>query len=287
MTYIKTFALALIAAFSLAASPLMADIILENWQFDDASGTQLNSVLNTGTQGTSWNFGGPRTQIFSPGTLNIGDTGAFRWDPNNSSNTNNRSASFSAVTSGQHVFEYRISSWNFNTEAATSKDNIGLRFNIGEESTTNQAYVRLDYAPFGTSAMRVASDGQNGVDGTFGNYGVGFNSSFNSTALTMQINMDLDTGAWTSRVKKDSEGTWNDLVIDGSGLTTLDRIQMSIVTNDSSNPGAWEYNSDGSGDFVKLDYVTLTQLSAVPEPTSFTLFGLVSMGLMAQRRRRG
>ena len=44
MTYIKTFALALIAAFSLAASPLMADVILENWQFDDANGTQLNSV---------------------------------------------------------------------------------------------------------------------------------------------------------------------------------------------------------------------------------------------------
>ena len=41
-----------------SVSPVAADTILENWQFDDPNGTRLNATANTGTNGSSWNFGG-------------------------------------------------------------------------------------------------------------------------------------------------------------------------------------------------------------------------------------
>ncbi|MCP4465086.1 MAG: hypothetical protein GY819_20025, partial [Planctomycetaceae bacterium] len=102
MTTIKTLALTMVVALTLSVTPLAADLFLENWQFEDTNGTQLNSVANTGTQNTSFNFGGPKTQN---GNLNIGDPDFFKWDAG-SGNTFRTAQFASALTSGQHVFEY-------------------------------------------------------------------------------------------------------------------------------------------------------------------------------------
>ena len=102
-----------------------------------------------------------------------------------------------------------------------------------------------------------------------------------NSALTLQLNTDLDTGDWSARARIDNTGVWTDLTTDGTGMFSIDRLQLVV----QGGTNGWEYGGVGgtSTEYVKVGYATL---SAVPEPTSFTLFGLVSMGLMAQRRRR-
>ena len=277
MTYIKTFALALIAAFSLAASPLMADVILENWQFDDANGTQLNSVANTGTQNTSFNFGGPRTQN---GDLNIGDPTFFKWDAG-SGNTFRTAQFASALTSGQHVFEYNIADWNLGGTDSTGVTNNGIRFNIG--SAGAEAQLRFEVSQ-NVLDIRGRSTGSGTVSGTAAQYQFGGNDVVTAnSALTLQLNTDLDTGDWSARARIDNTGVWTDLTTDGTGMFSIDRLQLVIQGGTSG----WEYGGVGgtSTEYVKVGYATLTQLSAIPEPTSFALFGLASMGLLVRRRR--
>ena len=79
----------------------------EDWQFDDTNGTALNAVTNTGTVGTSWNFGSAKTQA---GSLNIGDATYYKWDVG--SGTTFRSADFADLTSGQVTFQYTIADWD-------------------------------------------------------------------------------------------------------------------------------------------------------------------------------
>ncbi len=275
MTTIKTLALTMVVALTLSVTPLAADLFLENWQFEDTNGTQLNSVANTGTQNTSFNFGGPRTQN---GNLNIGDPDFFKWDAG-SGNTFRTAQFASALTSGQHVFEYNIADWNLGGTDSTGVTNNGIRFNIG--SAGAEAQLRFEVSQ-NVLDIRGRSTGSGTVLGTAAQYQFGGNDVVTAnSALTLQLNTDLDTGDWSARARIDNTGVWTDLTTDGTGMFSIDRLQLVV----QGGTNGWEYGGVGgtSTEYVKVSYATL---SAVPEPTSFTLFGLVSMGLIAQRRRR-
>jgi len=279
----KTLAIAMIAALAFCAAPLTADIILEDWQFNDANGTQLNAVANTGSQGTAFNFGGPRTQN---GVLNIGDTNFFQWDV--PSGNTFRTAAFTELTTGQYLFEYRIDNWNLGGSDSAAPNNMGVRFNIGNSS--DAAQVRFETFNPATGALdirgRVQGQGATGfASASQFQYGSN-NATTRNNFVTFQLFADLDTGEWSARTRAGTVNPWTDLTTTGTGLTSIDRLQLVVQNPDD----AWEFNSETGGgtatEYVTLDYATFTQFSAIPEPSSFMLFGMATIGLVARRRRK-
>ena len=134
--------LAFIAAACLISGSY-ADVILQDWQFNDASGTVLDVVTNTGTIGTSWNFGGPRTQN---GNLNIGDTAFWKWSPN-SQPTTTRTASFDPLTSGQYVFKFVVADWNLAGTDGLGVVGNGIKFKFGSTNGSAQLEFEVAQAP--------------------------------------------------------------------------------------------------------------------------------------------
>jgi hypothetical protein len=264
----------LMLAATLLVAVSYADTILQDWQFNDANGTALSSVNNSGTVGTSWNFGGPQVQN---GSLNIGDTTYYKWNPGSS--TIYRTASFAALTTGQYAFRFVVADWNLAGTDGIGTVNNGIKFNFGS-AANGSAQLEFEVAQAPSNDIRVRSqNSSNGtLSGTDAQNQLGGLNLTNTASVTVQLLADLDTGAWSTQV--DSGSGFVDLVTDGAGMTSIDQIQLII---DASN-GAWEYGGVGgtATEFVKIDSVTLTQ---IPEPATLGLIAAFGGGILFVRRR--
>ncbi|MEM8944026.1 MAG: hypothetical protein AAGD11_02505 [Planctomycetota bacterium] len=245
---------------AIATVPCLAQsVVLQDWQFDDVNGTNLNVVANTGTLGTAFNFGGPSTQN---GTLNLGDTPFFKWDVG--TGTTFRTASFPDITSGQHVFEFVIADWNFG--GSIGETNNGIKFNFGD-STLGSAQLEFEIAQAPGDDIRVRSQNSNNgnLSGTDAQNQLGGLDLTNTNSVTVQLHADLDTGAWSTQVDAGSDGSFVDLVTDGTGMNSIDRIQLVV----DGGANGWDFAGvqGTAGDFIQIDSITLTDVTnALPPP---------------------
>ena len=177
--------------------------ILENWQFDDANGTALNAVANSGTVGTSWNFGGPRTQN---GNLNIGDTPYWKFDPG--TGTTFRNADFADITSGQYIFEFVIADWNLGGSDGVGDTGNGIKFNVGDKDLgIMQLEFEVAQAPGTDIRVRSQNSNNGALSGTDTQNQLGGLNLTNANSVTVQLVTDLDSGIWSTQVDAGSDGT--------------------------------------------------------------------------------
>ncbi|MEM8944025.1 MAG: PEP-CTERM sorting domain-containing protein [Planctomycetota bacterium] len=267
-----------IALVFMVSNPALATIVLQDWQFNDPNGTNLSAVANTGTLGTAFNFGGPSTQN---GNLNLGDPTFFKWDVGTGQTF--RTASFADLTSGQYVFEFVIADWNFG--GSVGETNNGIKFNFGD-STLGSAQLEFEVAQSPGNDIRVRSQNSNNgnLSGTDAQNQLGGLDLTNTNSVTVQLLADLDTGIWTTQVDAGSDGSFVDLVTDGTGMNSIDRIQLII----EGGANGWDFGGvqGTAGDFVKIDSITLTQVMPIPEPSGILMVGSVAIGCSLRRRRR-
>ena len=249
--------------------------IVEDWQFNDANGTALNVVANDGTTGSTWNYGGPQTQN---GNLNIGDTKYYKWAVANQQTY--RTASFADITTGQITFEFVIADWNLAGSDGLGVVNNGIKFNFGD-AQNGSAQLEFEVAQDPSNDIRVRSQNSNNgnLSGTDAQNQLGGLNLTNTASVTVQLLADLDTGAWSTRV--DAGSGFVDLVTDGTGMTSIDRIQLIV---DGSNGTGWEYGgvAGTATEFVMIDSVTLTQ---IPEPATLGLIAAFGGSILFMRRR--
>jgi hypothetical protein len=262
----------LLAATLLAAGSYAE--LFENWQFDDpVNGTQLNAVANDGTVGTSWNSGGPKTQN---GVLNIGDANFFKYDVGTGQSF--RAAEFTDITSGQVTFEFVIADWYLGGSAGETGNGIGFVFG---DADLGSARIDFEVAQSPGDDIRVRSQASNNgaLSGTDAQNQLGGLNLTNANSVTVQLLADLDTGVWSTQVDAGSDGTFADLVTDGTGMFSVDRIQL--VMDGGAN--GWDYGgvSGTTADYIKIDSVTL---AVVPEPATLGLVGIFGGALLFLRR---
>lgn len=270
--------------------------------FNDANGTNLNSVSVDGDATGSWNFGGASTQTAganTSGSLNVGYTSNYKGLFNNNSgeaqiNVGDVTRRFSldeAITDDTFTFTVVLDTWQLGNPKTA---NMGIQFGL-ENGSNNFARIALK-AGSGNFAQAY-SQGGGTVAGSFGGTttNVGLNNSWNFNSandnkdLTLQINGDLSTGEWFARSSLDvnNDGantdsvTWTDLT-SGTGLTSITGFQMKTI----NGGGAWGTDSSGgaTGNWVAVDNIAL---STVPEPSTYALLiGFSAFLFVAIRKRK-
>jgi hypothetical protein len=269
-----------------------AQITLSSWQFDDQSGTNLNTAVVNGEEAGSWNFGGPQVQN---GALNYGYTQYYKWKEvdTGSGSTAFRTFSFNNnLTSANYsiyTLEVSLSKWDLRRNWDTSSDSAaakGIGFRITELGGDN---VQIGFDTQSTNGFRAFSQGT-GFSFTQLNGGE-FDFALNryeANGGSLRITGDLTTGDWTASAK-DGEGGSYKVILSGTGITDIASIS---VFSKSPTTGSWGGSGTGltgdpntggnAGDFILIDSITLT---AVPEPKiAVLIFSLLSLGFIVFRR---
>lgn len=252
------------------------------YDFDDESGTSLNEALNLGYPATAFTSGGPQT---SNGNLNIGYSENWKWTGVDGGNAavfrTNNLGSDNEITSGVVVYEmvldsYDLSkSWDSSSDSAAQK---GIRMIIkngpGGGSPNNtpteprQGTVIQLYTD-GNGGSQIQAQPWYGSDGVVkmeDTVTVALSGMADTSGTTLQVVVDLDSGAFYSRFKQGS-GVWNNLIQYGSGFTTIHGIQIGTKRDANDAWGDSSIAGGSAGDFVKIDSIHIRDADSSNEPT--------------------
>jgi hypothetical protein len=294
----------LIALLTLPACLTYGSVVIRDWQFSDASGTNLNVASSTGAETGSWaGSGWARTQqngSLSANVLNFGYTANWKWTAVDTAAGSIAFRTFTfdtTLTSAAYTtysFDVDLRRWdlrqNWDPANASAADK-GIGFRI-EESTGDNIVIGFDTQ--GATGFRAFSNGT-GVSFTQVNGGAFTNAlnRFEAEGGFLRITGDLTTGNWTASAN-DGEGGVYQTILSGTGITDIASFSMF---SKSPSAGSWGGAGAGeavdptvggtAGDFVLVDSMNLTAVAVVPEPSAYALYaGLLVLGLILYRRRR-
>ena len=286
----------LFASATLVAAHCASALAVVDYQFNETNGTQLNSLVNAGTDSGAWNFGSFQTHTLTTttiGALNVGYTQYYKGKDVDAGATDvfRTHTLGTSLTTGQYQLDVDLSNWDLRKNwdpNANSAANKGIQFSLLGSGGTS-ANVRFDTQ--GTTGFRAAASGT-GAALTQVNGGVFDNAlnRFEATGGLLRILADLDTGVWTASANDGEGGTYK-TIVSGSGLLDIAGIRFNSL---SPSTGSWGGAGAGqatdptvggtAGDFVRIDSLTLT---AVPEPSVYSLLaGALALTSVMVRRRK-
>lgn len=245
-----------------------------NFDFDDTNETNLNLAVNDGTSTGSWDDGGPFVQ---DSALNIGYTPNYKFTNSHDLSSVFRNYSLDTpLTTGEYTFEVEIDSydltgtWGMDSSSSSDKGiNFIIKGSDGIGATLNLLTHFLALGPNGQPLMatKVQSNdwGAGAEDATIETrYGASDPSAANylsfdtDVSLVLQVNANLDTGAWTARFKEADSETWISLTQDGNGLDEITDIQLKISHRPNDPWGDVTLGDGQAGDFVRVGGISLS-----------------------------
>ncbi|MFL2825688.1 MAG: hypothetical protein ACJZ8T_01300 [Coraliomargaritaceae bacterium] len=94
-------------------------------------------------------------------------------------------------------------------------------------------------------------------------------SASQSGSILMKIDANLNTGAWTSAYSVDSGSTWNNLVTDGTGLTSITNLTFGVLHPEYSAWGDGSIAGGVAGDYIKVDSIILNDSTTNEDLVAF------------------
>lgn len=221
--------------------------LLESWEMNDAGGTALNNVANTGSIGSSWNFGGYTTD--GVGNLTVAGDGG----------TNTRKAPpalYATALAGGDTYSLVVDFGAWNMDAASLGDTWNLKLNDSGNTMIANVIFHVDSAS--TVRIRMASANSN-----YRNF------SYNLTevaGISAKIDVNIAGGTSEYFINNASQNTFSGLSMNG-----ISQLLMG-------KGGSWATAASS----LDIDAISL---NVVPEPATLGLVVAVSGGILFIRRR--
>ena len=282
---------------ALAFSPYVSADVVQEWLFDDASGTTFGNAgstwVNSGSVGDA-RFGGSGAastdhETDGNGLLCVtGDNNLNRYVTTNSTMT--------SISSGLVQLSFRYDSMDLSASAAEhinqgATGNIHLFGNIGFGFTSGGSVIEQ----FRLQLIQNTSGGINDPVLAFQHRDVAGNDVDNllntgsatlSGPFDVRVTVDLDNGGAMQIFANDGSGEIQlfDLETGGGqtyGAASIDGIQFQNQQN-STNQGDQMLGTDNG----KIDFVRLEIIEAIPEPNSIALISLLGFGFLTFRDKR-
>jgi hypothetical protein len=248
---------------------LSAQTVVDQWLFDDPTGTLLDDTANTGTPGTG---------VWEEGLL-FETNGAGQYVVGNGIAGQAYKNFTPSVIGGTMTYEVIFGDWDLDTIEGGNFRNLGitLRDSVAE---TNLVDLQMNNRTNDRLRFRISTS-----NGDYGNAIVpGFDDGDipivnTGTSYSFLLTLDMLTGAYSAQVTVGDASP----VMAGSGNFTLESI--SGLDSMRLYMGNQDWGSATSDNFIDIESITLT--STVPEPSTYALLlGLFSLCAVAIRRRK-
>ena len=278
----------------------------------DANGASIDAATNTGDLNGSWNFGGGARQKRGSNNahLNIGYTHYYKGTFNGGLEASSPDPVFrrlslddGSISGGDFTFTAVFDGWQLNPSSMAADTGRGVAFTV-ESSDNEGAQIGFKNGQGANAFGQAYSSGQGAVSGDWAGSTAGVGPSMvnwltqgdasDTKDLTLEIRGNLQSGNWTSWYSTGVNGnnTASDSITytqigSGSGLTSIQGIQLKVTNGDSSvGWGTAAMGGNQPGAWATLDYMSLN-VSAVPEPSTYALLaGFAAFIFVAIRRRR-
>ena len=253
--------------------PVSAQVVLEAFLFDDVSGTALNNTTNSGTQGSSWRFGGWTTDGSGNLAFDSGQGTATRKLPARGSANADAGTDFysPALQWNTGLFSLEIE-FDVNYQDNAAGDNISWGINDADGDRLVRFSIREKDGNVEVQ-FSANNDDSSGRNDQFRTALIGTNDQA-YTDLTASILFDFDNNT--------VDYLFNGSSILGSALDFFVDGTTEIGQFIGSTSGVW--NGTSGTNAFNLDTIRLTQ---VPESDSFALVsGGLALALIMLRRRR-
>ena len=259
----------LVTVASFATAPLFGvGVALEEFLFDDVSGTALDSVANTGTQGSVWNYGAWTTDGNGNLAFDSGQGIATRKLPGPGGGANIYESELQH-NSGKYRFEIDF-------DVNYQDNSAGDLFAWGVNDADGQRLVRLVVREKdGNLQVQFSSNPDDGNSTDYRNTTIGANDRA-YTDLTAAMEFDF-TGNTVDFLYNGNSILGSPLNFDVNGNTEIGQLFANLSGTWTTTAGTNAFN---------LDRVALIDVDAVPEPGSFALAaGLIGLVSVILRRR--
>ncbi len=239
-----TMMVAVVAGLAMSASAGM----LECWEMNDASGTALNAITNTGSIGSSWNWGDYTTD--GSGNLTVpGDSGV---------NTRKAPPSFYATAlAGSDTYSFFVDFGAWDMDAASQGDLLNYKLLDSANRMLANIFFEVDSAT--TVRLRMASDNSN-----YRNYAYTLTEAAGISAR-IDFNFADDTAEYF--IDDVSQHSFDN-------FTTAANIGQILM----GKGGAWTTAASS----LDIDEIGL---SVIPEPATLGMVAAVGGAILFIRRR--
>ncbi len=221
--------------------------LLESWEMNDASGTALNNVANTGSIGSSWNWGDYTTD--GSGNLTVvGDSG-----------TNTRKAPadhYATALAGSDTYSLVVDFGAWNMDALSLGDTWNLKLNDSSNVMIANVIFHVDSAS--TVRIRMASANSN-----YRNFSY---SLAEATGISAKIDLNIAGGTSEYFINDASQNTFSGLSMNG--------ISQFLM----GKGGSWTTAASS----LDIDAVSL---SVIPEPATLGMVAAMGGAILFVRRR--
>ena len=254
-------ALAFVSAFCFMANSASADVVFFD-DFDQATGPTGATVNGLApditTGGAVWNADGT---IGTDGVINT---------PNGLANNDGAYLAFSFTDGNDYLLEASITNNN------SPWISLGFVENPAPTSTDRRFTLNQANAARGVATILTRNSGNQqetfgGV--STGNGGGAFGNALYDEAGAIDISILLDLNGDSSTATYTINGdTANAVTL--TGVTAADIAGFGFSYEDNNTSGT-----------AAVDFIRLTEIAPVPEPSSVALLGLMGMGVLFRRKR--
>lgn len=264
-----TLLLSLLAATTASQSTAA---ILEQWQFNEDAGADLSEVTNSGSLGSTWNFGSPAGQDETNGTGAMvfnGDTGTRTRKAPKATGPNGTTGDHYAsplMSGNEYTLSVNFASWSFSPGSAGDNWTYKLVDTAGKDI----AKIILEVDSDSSTRLRLATYADD-TTGKFRNFAYGLD----------------EPGGALAEIKFDFDDDTVSYFVDGVNTHNFGFGGLDVSQHVMSRGGTWG-TTDSS---LSVDSISLSVVSAeppmVPELSAAFTWTVLASLVAAGRRRRG
>jgi hypothetical protein len=252
----------MVSATTLGASAAQ----LEYWEMDDPAGTALNALLNTGTLGSQWNWGGSGMATDGSGLFVLagdGGTTTRKLPKKGTANAQPSKDAYENPLGGTETYSLEINFDSWDMAAATTGDELNLKAYSPDGTMLAAIYFQKDVDSSVRIRMASANSG-------YRNFVFGLTET---NAHSARIDFNLTSGTAEYFIDGESQNTFSGLTFAGD-IENLTLIKKGAWTTPGSSVSI---ESMGLSDTGVVDGIYLVgkftdTLSNVPETNNIVTF---------------